>query len=101
MSDARPPGADRRTAATLALAGLVMASLAGGASGQSLLEPWEPTLSGPARGKSCTQLDRDCIRTFGPRTNAQSARCARIWQFCIRTGVYHDGERTVTGVIRE
>lgn len=103
MSGIRAFVAGRSAAAALVLAGLVAVSLAGRASGQSLLQPWEPTPSGPARGKTCTQIDHECPRGFGSggKAGRQSARCTRIWEFCIKTGVYHDGKRTITGVVRE
>jgi hypothetical protein len=63
----------------------------------------QPTPSGPARGKTCSDIDRECVRyDFGGGEGAATElRCQRYKNFCLRTGVYHDGRRTITGVLRE
>jgi hypothetical protein len=62
----------------------------------------QQTPSGPARGKSCSDIDRECVRyDFGGKIDESQLRCLRYKEFCLRTGVYYDGRRTITGVVRE
>ena len=110
MADRINPSPANRIGAVQRLAGaacgvlVMMAAFAGAAKAQLLLQEAVPTRSGSATSRTCTQLRNDCDhRGFivDEKAALQAARCARYWEFCIKTGIYHDGNRTVTGVIRE
>lgn len=84
---------------------LVMgAAFTGVATAQPLFVEVVPTRSESAKGRTCTQLRDECDHhgfIVEEKPAVQAARCARYWDFCVKTGVYHDGKRTITGVIRE
>ena len=84
---------------------MMVVGLADAAKAQFLPQEAVPTRSGSATSRTCTQLRNDCDhRGFIVDKKAaalQAARCARYWDFCIKSGIYHDGRRTITGVIRE
>lgn len=57
------------------------------------------TPSGPANGKTCSQLAKECHdRNYA--VNADTGRCPRYKAACLKTGIYTDRMRTVTGVAK-
>ena len=58
------------------------------------------TLSGPANGKTCSQLAAECV-SFNQAGGFDSSRCAGYKSSCMKTGTYTDKKRTVTGVTRQ
>jgi hypothetical protein len=54
------------------------------------------TPSGPANGKSCSQLAGECV-AYNKARGDDTGRCAGYKQSCIATGTYQDRNRTITG----
>jgi hypothetical protein len=58
------------------------------------------TPSGPAQGKTCSQLAGECV-SFNQTGGFDSSRCAGYKASCMKTGTYVDKKRTVTGVTKQ
>jgi len=57
------------------------------------------TPSGEARGRTCSQLVQECV-SHNTRVGAPTDRCETYRASCMRTGVYEDRGRRITGVVR-
>lgn len=84
---------------------LVMgAAFTGAATARPFFAEVVQTRSESAKGRTCTQLRNECDHhgfIVEEKPAVQAARCARYWDFCMKIGIYHDGRRTIPGVIRE
>jgi len=58
------------------------------------------TLSGPANGKTCSQLAAECV-SFNQAGGFDASRCSGYKSSCMKTGTYVDKKRTVTGVTKQ
>lgn len=58
------------------------------------------TMSGEAKGKTCSQLAAECA-AFNRSEGFDVSRCAGYKASCIATGTYSDKKRTVTGVVKK
>jgi hypothetical protein len=58
------------------------------------------TPSGPANGKSCTQLVQECV-AFNKKGGHDTSRCAGYKAPCLESGTYQDRNRVITGVVRK
>lgn len=57
------------------------------------------TMSGPANGKSCSDLVQECVE-FNRSGGYDTSRCQGYKASCMKTGVYKDRNRTITGVAK-
>jgi len=78
----------------LALAALALTFSGGTGSVQAL------TMSGEAKGKTCSQLAGECL-SFNKAGGFDVSRCADYKATCMATGTYSDKKRTITGVTKK
>lgn len=57
------------------------------------------TTSGPANGKSCSDLVQECV-DYNHSRGHDTARCQGYKASCMKSGVYKDRNRTITGVAK-
>lgn len=58
------------------------------------------TSSGPANGKTCSQLVRECV-AYNHKGGYDTSRCEVYRAPCMATGTYQDRNRIITDVVRK
>jgi hypothetical protein len=58
------------------------------------------TMSGEAKGKTCSQLAGECV-SFNKAGGFDVSRCADYKATCMTTGTYSDKKRTITGATKK
>jgi hypothetical protein len=56
-------------------------------------------MSGPANGKSCSDLVQECV-DYNRSGGYDTSRCQNYKTACMKSGVYKDRNRTITGVLK-
>ena len=57
------------------------------------------TMSGPANGKSCSDLVQECVE-YNRARGADTGRCQTYKSACMKSGTYKDRNRTITDVAK-